>query len=102
MIHHNSNLREAMTFPLIVFSMIGNGAAPKCHFSQDSQVGNFKILEIRTFVTMETHNFLCKLPIEVKFEKMFNSLKFFQQYVACHLYARKSEQFPTFNGQESN
>jgi hypothetical protein len=57
-IHHGPNLGEATTFPFIVLSMIGHGAAPKCHFPQDSQVKSPKIPKIGTPATLEAHNFL--------------------------------------------
>jgi hypothetical protein len=37
-------------------------------FFQDSQVGNLEILEIETLNTLEGHNFLCRISIEVRFE----------------------------------
>jgi hypothetical protein len=36
--------------------------------SWDSQVENPEILEIGTLTTLETHNILCKTPIEVKYK----------------------------------
>ncbi len=41
---------------------------PKCHFSWDSQVGTPKIPKIENPTTLDTHNFLCKLSIEARFE----------------------------------
>jgi hypothetical protein len=35
--HHNSDLREATTFPLIVFSL-ATGLAPKCYFVKFSKL----------------------------------------------------------------
>ncbi len=68
--------------------------------SQDSQVGS---LEIRTPMTLQAHNVLCKPPIEVRFEaKLYPSLRAFQQYMVCHLHISKSERFPTFTSHESN
>jgi len=43
--------------------------ALKCHFPQDSQVGGFEIFEIEIFATLEAHNFLCRLLIEVRFKE---------------------------------
>ncbi len=61
---------------------------------------NFKI---QTPTTLEPYNFLCRPPIEVRFqEKLYPLLKSFQGYMACHLNACNLGQFLTFNGQESN
>jgi hypothetical protein len=66
---HNSNLGEATTFPLIIFSMIGQKATPKCHFSQDPQVKSPKILKIGTPAILEAHNFLCRPSIKLMSKK---------------------------------
>jgi hypothetical protein len=50
------------------------GATPKWCFSWDSQVKSFVILEIRTLAILDTHNFLCRPPIEVRFEKQVVAL----------------------------
>ncbi len=42
--------------------------APKCHFSQDSQVESLEIFEIWTFATLEAYYFLCKPLIEMRFK----------------------------------
>jgi hypothetical protein len=52
--HHDPNLGEATTFPLIVFSMPGHGASTQMSFC-------LKNPKIRTPTTLEAHNFLCKL-----------------------------------------
>jgi len=44
------------------------GPTPKCHFVLRLQSGNLEILEIEIPSTLEAHNFMCKPPIEVKFE----------------------------------
>jgi hypothetical protein len=31
-LHHNSDLGEATTFPLIIFSVPSHGPTPECHF----------------------------------------------------------------------
>ncbi len=55
--------------PLKYFLCLAIGATPKCHFPQDSQVRSLlEILEIGIPTTLEAHNFLCKPPIEVKFQ----------------------------------
>jgi len=68
-IYHGLDLGEATTFPLMVFSMFGHKACtPNVILSQDSQIGNPKILEIAIFGTLEANNFLCRPPIEVRSE----------------------------------
>jgi len=44
------------------------GPAPKCHFVPRLPSGNPEILEIETFATLEAHNFVCRPPIEVRYE----------------------------------
>jgi hypothetical protein len=65
-IHHGPDLGEVTTFPLIVFSVISHGAAPKRQFSWDSQVKSLEIPKIKTPATLDTHNFLCRPPIELR------------------------------------
>jgi hypothetical protein len=62
MIHHNSNLGEPTTFPLIVYFVLGHETNTQMSFC------HFEILKIRTHMILEAHNFVCKLSIEVKFE----------------------------------
>ncbi len=60
------------------------GLHPNVILSRDSQVGNLEIPQIGI------HGFLCKPPIEVKYEETLQpSLRAFQGYVACHLQACK-------------
>jgi len=54
--HHGSDLGEATTFPFIVFSVPGHEANTQMSFCP----------EIRSFVTLEAHDFVCRLPIEVR------------------------------------
>ncbi len=91
--HQGLDLREATTFPLIVYSVHGYGTTTQRSFCP----------KVGTPVTLGAHNFACKLPIEMKFKaKLYPSLKAFQCYVAHHLYVRKLRRFPTFSGRESN
>ncbi len=82
-------------------SCLATRLAPKCHFFLGLPTS--KILEIRTFTTLEAHKFLCGPLIEMKFEtKFYPSLRTSQQYVVHHLHISKSRRFLIFNGQESN
>jgi hypothetical protein len=61
-IHHNSNLGEATTFPLILFFVPGHGT--------NTQISIFpEILEIVTPTTLQAHNVACRPHIEVRFEE---------------------------------
>jgi len=66
--HHCPDLGEAITFPLIVFSVWPQGQHPNVILSQDSQVGSPKIPEIGTFTTLGAHNFVCRPSIEMSFK----------------------------------
>jgi len=57
--HHNLDLGEATTFPLIVLCL-ATGLAFKCHFVLGLPNG--------TSMTLNAHNFVFRLPIEVRFE----------------------------------
>jgi hypothetical protein len=102
-IHHMLDLEETITFPLKVFPMLGHGSTPNCHFVLGLPSWNLEIPKVATFGTLGAHNFLCKPPIEMRFEaKLYPSSRAFQWYVACHLHIKKSGRFPTFSGRESN
>jgi hypothetical protein len=60
--HHNSDFGETITFPL--FFMVCHGGYTQISFFWDFQVGNFEIPKIKTPATLDTHNFLWRLPIE--------------------------------------
>jgi hypothetical protein len=66
--HHGPDLREAITFPLIVFYVLGHGACTQMLVCLGTPKLGPKILEIGPFTTLEAHNFLCRLLIEVRFE----------------------------------
>ncbi len=75
------------------------GQHPYVILSQDSQIKSPKILEIMTFVILETPNFSCRSLIEMKSKaKLQPLLRSFQKYVTCHLHASKSGQFFIFSG----
>jgi len=66
------------------------GSAPKCHFVPRLPSESPEIPTVGTLATLEAHNFVCKLLIEMRFEaKLWSSIRAFQPYVACHLHARK-------------
>jgi len=93
---HGSDLGEATTFPLIVYFVPNHRISTQMSFCH-------KIPTTQSLVTLEAHNSMCRPPIEMRSkEKLYPSLRAFQQYVAHHLHARKSVQFPTFNGRKSN
>jgi hypothetical protein len=90
---HGPDLGEATTFPFIVYYV----PLHEAHI-QMALIPKVEILE-----TLGPHNFVWRPPIEMRFkEKLYPSLRAFQKYVAHHLNARKSDQFPTFSGRESN
>ncbi len=53
---------EAITFPLIIFFVLGHGANTQMSFCPE-------IPKIGTFATLDVHNFVCKPPIEMNFEE---------------------------------
>jgi hypothetical protein len=55
-IHHGLDLGEAITFPLIVFFVLGHRAY-------------IEILEVGIHATLKAHNILCIPSIEVRFEE---------------------------------
>jgi hypothetical protein len=68
--HHSPNLGEATTFPLIVFFMHGHGAYIQMSvFPRTPKLGISQILEIKIFATLETHNFLWRPSIKVRFKE---------------------------------
>ncbi len=60
--HHGPDLGEAITFPLILFSVLGHGPYTQMSFCPE----NPEIHEIRTPTTLEAHNYLYKHLIEVR------------------------------------
>ncbi len=63
--HHNLNLGEATTFPLIVFFVLGHMRA--C----TQMLFCFKIFEIGTLKTLKAHNFVFRPLIKVKSKAKF-------------------------------
>jgi len=94
--HHGPDLEEATTFPLIVYSMV----AREAHIQMDFYL---EIANIGIPTTLGPLNFACRPLIEMRSKaKLYPSSRAFQRYVACHLHVKKSGQFLTFNGWESN
>ncbi len=101
--HHNPNLGKPPPSPLQYILCLATGPAPKCRFVPGLPSESLEILKVGTLATLEAHNFVCRPLIEMKFKsKLQPSSRAFQMYVASHLHARKSRQFPTFNDRESN
>ncbi len=61
--NHDSGLKKATNFPLIVFSMPSHGACTQMSFCLRS-LDKFSKIEIPK--TLKTHNFMCKPLIEMK------------------------------------
>ncbi len=94
--HHNLDLGEATTFPLIVYYVLGHKISTQMAFCPE-------IPKIGTLATLGAYNFVYKPPIEMRSNaKLQPFSRSFQQYVACHLHIRKLGRFLTFIGQESN
>jgi hypothetical protein len=66
--HHNLELAKTTTFPLIVFFVMIMKLTPKCHFIPRLPTWESQIPEIRTPLTLEAYNFLCKPSIKVMCE----------------------------------
>jgi hypothetical protein len=59
--HHGLVLREATTFPLIVYSMPSHEIGIQMTFCHGTP-------KVGTFATLGARNFLCKPPIEMRFK----------------------------------
>jgi hypothetical protein len=57
--HHNPDLGEGTTFPLIVYSVLSHGTSTQMSFYPRTPI---------FLITLGAHNFVCKPPIEVKSE----------------------------------
>jgi hypothetical protein len=70
----------------------------KWYFVPGLPNGSTKIRKVESLATLGSHNFVCRPLIELRSKaKLYPLSRFFQQYVARHLHARKSGRFPTFN-----
>ncbi len=64
--NHGSDLREAITFSLIVYYVLLHEATSKWHFVSKLPNGNPEIPRVGTFATLRPHNFVCRLLIEMR------------------------------------
>ncbi len=64
MTHHDPDLGEANTFPLIIFFVPVHRASTQMLFCP-------KIPKIETPSTLEAHNLFCRHPIKMRFEGKF-------------------------------
>ncbi len=79
------------------------GLAPKCHFCLETPKWESQNSLNWDSHNFGAHNFVCKPLIEMKSKVKLQYLsRSFQRYVARHLNVRKSGQFLTFSGRESN
>ncbi len=77
--------------PLQYILCLTTKLAPKCHFVSGLPSGSLEIPKVGILATLGAHNFVCRPSMEMRFEtKLQPSLGAFQQYVAHHLYTRKS------------
>ncbi len=66
--HHNSELGEATTFPLIVYFVLLHEATSKWLFILGLPSGSPEIAKIGILATLGPHNFVCKPLIEMRSE----------------------------------
>jgi hypothetical protein len=64
--HRSPNLGEAITFPIIIFSVIRHKATTQMAFFLKLWVESPAIFKIETPTFLDTHNFLCRPTIKVK------------------------------------
>ncbi len=103
-IHHGLDLKEATTFPLILFLMINHGGYIQMSFCPKTpKLGVPKFLKLGFSalwsVITSCANFLLRWGLK---KKLYPLSRAFQQHVIRHLHASKSGWFSTFNGRESN
>jgi hypothetical protein len=67
-IHHNLDLGEATTFPLIIYYVLGHMASTKCHFVPGLPSESPEIPKVGTSTTLGAHNFACKPLIEMRYK----------------------------------
>ncbi len=102
-IQHGPDKGKPSASPLQYTLCLATGPAPKCHFVPGLPSGSPEIPKIGTFASLKAHNFVCKPPIEARYEaKLQPFSRAFQQYVTRHLHGRESGQFLIFSGRESN
>jgi hypothetical protein len=64
--HHDLDLREATTFPLIVYSFLSMKPTSKWRFVPRFPNEGPKIRKVQTFAILGSHNFVCRFLIEMK------------------------------------
>jgi hypothetical protein len=64
-IHHNLDLGEATTFPLILYYVLGHETSTRMSFL----CGSPEIPKVETLTTLGAHNFVCRPLIEVRSQK---------------------------------
>jgi len=75
----------------------------KWHFVLGLPNGSPEIAKVEIPATLRAHNFMCKPRTKMRSKaKLYSSLRTFQRDVARHLHIRKSGQFLTLSGWESN
>jgi hypothetical protein len=89
--------------PLLYIMRLLMGATSKWLFVPGLSSGSLEIATTWTPATLRTHNFLCTLPIVMRYKaKLYPSSRSFQRYFARCLHAREMGRFLTFSGRESN
>ncbi len=70
--HHNPDLGEATTFPLIIYFVPGHRTNTQMSFCPETPSGSPKIPKVPKVgnpATLGAHNFVCKPPIEMRFKE---------------------------------
>jgi hypothetical protein len=66
--HHGPDLREATTFPLIIYYVAGHGTHIQMAFFLGTPSGSLEIAQVGTPAILEPHNFARRPLIEMWFE----------------------------------
>jgi hypothetical protein len=64
--HHGLNLKEATTFPLIVYYVLSHGTSAQMAFCPRTPSGSLEIPKFGTPATLGAHNFVYRPPIEMR------------------------------------
>ncbi len=67
-IHHNPDLGEATTFPLIVYCVAFHEAHIQMAFVLGLPNGSLEIPRVGSFITLGLHNFVCRPMIAMRSE----------------------------------
>ncbi len=88
--HHNPDLGESTTFPLIVYSMPSHGTSTQMSFCLEILKWESRNSQSWDSHDFGGHNFVCKPSIKMRFKaKLQPSSRAFQWYVVCHLHAKE-------------